>query len=31
MINLITCEDVLHGDATFWALANGSAIPVPRA
>jgi hypothetical protein len=31
MINLITCEDVLHGDGTFWALANGSAIPVPRA
>jgi ferric enterobactin receptor len=30
-VNLITREDVLHGDGRFWALANGSAIPVPRA
>jgi ferric enterobactin receptor len=30
VINQITREDFLHGDETFWALANGSAIPVPR-
>jgi ferric enterobactin receptor len=31
VINRITREDLAHGDGTFWALSDGTAVPVPRA
>ena len=30
LANRITREDLIHGDSTFWTLADGAAIPVPR-
>jgi ferric enterobactin receptor len=31
VINRITREDLVHGDGTFWALSDGTSVPVPRA